>query len=126
MSADSLETIVRSCLSHSTGTEIAALVVRIGGVVGLGEELEAVQLVGERAAGEAPAALVAGRVQVGDAERVGQAGELADDHRAVRPGARERDVEVVALRPCTGRHAIAEDRALANELAVRDLSPERE
>ena len=72
MSADSLETIRPSSLSHRTGTQTRPSKLGIGGVVGLLEELEAVDLVGEAAAGEGPAALVAVGVGVGDADSRGR------------------------------------------------------
>ena len=68
MSADSLETIVPCSLSHSTGTLTRALVVGVGGGVGLAEEREAVDGVGVLAAAEAPAPFVAQGIDVGDAD----------------------------------------------------------
>ena len=70
-------------------------------LVGLGEVVEAVDPVGVAVAGERPAAIVAVGVQVGDADAVLEALEPVGDDGAMRPGAGQRDVEVIA--PGLGR-----------------------
>ena len=87
----------------------AVVVVRVGGAVGLGEEVEAVDVVDVAPARERPAALVAVRMQVGDPDRVLEALQHAHDHRPVRPRAGQRDVEVVA--PGLGPEPVLADPA---------------
>ena len=74
--------------------------VRLGQVVDLREELEAVDRieVGARRAGERPAALVADRIDDRERDRLLEPLQATHDDRAVGPRAGERDVQVVAAR----------------------------
>src|SRR5258708_39630627 len=81
----------------------------------------------EALAREGPAAGVAVGREIVDRHRIAEPGELADDHRAMRPRAGERDVQVKAARlgrrprwPAArvGSDPVAEGRVLAQELAA--------
>ena len=77
------------------GDAEASLVGRVGGDVGLAEELEAVDRVYVLAAGEGPGALVADGIGGGHADDRLEALQQAPDDRPVRPGTGPGDVQVV-------------------------------
>src|SRR5215218_664501 len=105
----------------------SAVEVRIGGVVGLGEVLPAVELVREGAV-EAPTAIIADRVHDRHPDRVLEPLEVSQDDRPMRPWAGERDVQVVAARlgrearAAVDGHAVAEAAVLADEAPAGRLS----
>ena len=107
--------------------------VRIGGLVGLAQEVEAVDLIDELAAAERPAARVAKGIDVRDRDRVLEPFQDPRDHAAMRPGAGERGIEVVAAgrgreaRASVGRDPASKLALLPDETAVlRQLPPELE
>jgi hypothetical protein len=114
MSADSLLLVVDDpplLLVPQDGDRDAALEVRVGRVVGLLQEVEAVDRIGERPAGERPSALVAIGVGVRDADL--QPGDRSDDRRPLGPRACQGDVQMMTVRTALG--AVAELALLADE-----------
>ena len=95
ISADSLVTIVRFCLSHSTGT-VTRPECRVCLGIDLMQEALAVDRIGARR--QFPAVLQHQRLDHRDGDRVLQLLQLAEDQGAVRPWAGQRDIEVVAPR----------------------------
>jgi hypothetical protein len=124
MSADSLSTIVPRLPVPQDWDADARLVARVGGGIGLAQVPKAVHRVRVVAAGERPAAAVAKRVDIGDADRVLQAHQPPADQRPVGPRAGPRDVQVVAAAlgreaaGPVGRDPVAEHALLALERAV--------
>src|SRR5262245_27260507 len=76
---------------------------------------------------EGPAVLEHQRLDDGDADDLVEPLQLADDERAVRPGAGERDVEMVAsgrrleAGASVGGHPVAKAALVADEGAARPL-----
>src|SRR5439155_25237755 len=93
----------------------------------LGQEREAVHGIGRmtRAIAEGPAALVANGIDHRHRDDVLQPEQAPHDDRAVRPGTRQGNVQVVAAglggeaRPAVRRDAVLEDVLLAHESAPR-------
>ena len=133
ISEDSLETIVSSRLVPKHRHGDAAGIGGIGLGVDLVQEIEAVKRVagGAVLGQERPAVLAHEMMHDRDRDDVFELLQLAEDQRAVRPRAGERDVEVVAAglrleaaraafgRLAVGRDPVAPLRLRADELAAR-------